>query len=123
MPEVSIEIGGRQFEVACQEGQEVHLINAASKLNDEALHIGDQLKRLTEAKMLLMSGLMLADRTLEVDKKTQDLEASLKEAQAEISRLNEELTQAREQGNVQELEQTYTKTLERIAERLDSIAT
>jgi len=47
----------------------------------------------------------------------------LKEAQAEISRLNAELTQAREQGNVQELEQTYTKTLERIAERLDSIAT
>ena len=62
MPEVKIEIGGRRFEVACQPGEEDYLISAATALNEEASNIGQQLGRLSESRMLLMAGLMLADQ-------------------------------------------------------------
>jgi cell division protein ZapA len=63
MPEVTIEIGGRRFEVACQDGEEHYLHAAARLLDVEATHLGEQLGRLPESRMLLMAGLMLADKT------------------------------------------------------------
>ncbi|MEP1732008.1 MAG: cell division protein ZapA, partial [Sulfitobacter pontiacus] len=42
MPEVSISIGGRQFEVSCQEGEEDYLHAAAKMLDDEAQVLSDQ---------------------------------------------------------------------------------
>lgn len=62
MPEVEISIGGRVFDVACQEGEE-HFLRAAAKLLDnEASALSQQMGRLSEARLLLMAGLMLADK-------------------------------------------------------------
>ena len=63
MPEVKINIGGREFEVACQTGEEHYLQSAASYLDAEASVLNDQIGRMPESRMLLMSGLMLADKT------------------------------------------------------------
>ena len=38
MPNVPIKIGGREFEVACQEGEEAFLQSAAKLLDDEGRH-------------------------------------------------------------------------------------
>lgn len=62
MPEVRIDIGGRAFEVACQDGEEHFLHAAAALLGAEAEVLVGQMGRLPEARMLLMAGLMLADK-------------------------------------------------------------
>ena len=59
MPEVQIQIGGRPFNVACQEGEEHFLQAAAGLLDNEARTLMDQIGRLPEARMLLMAGLIL----------------------------------------------------------------
>ena len=63
MPEVDIDIGGKSFTVSCQAGEEQYLVSAAAALNLEADKLGDQIAKLSEARMLLMAGLMLADKT------------------------------------------------------------
>ncbi|MBE2277590.1 MAG: cell division protein ZapA [Rhodobacteraceae bacterium] len=63
MPDLTITIGGRDFAVACQPGEEHFLRAAASFLDAEAQPLLAAMGRLPEAKMLLMAGLMLADRT------------------------------------------------------------
>ncbi|MFN4153530.1 MAG: cell division protein ZapA [Paracoccaceae bacterium] len=63
MPDVTVSIGGRDFQVACQPGEEHFLRAAAALLNAEADPLVQQMGRLPEARMLLMSGLMLADKT------------------------------------------------------------
>jgi cell division protein ZapA len=82
--EVEIKIGGRSFEVACQEGEEPFLLSAAALLDTEAQVLVEQIGRMPESRMLLMAGLMLAD-------KTAGLEERLREAEARISALQEEL--------------------------------
>ncbi|MEM8803210.1 MAG: cell division protein ZapA, partial [Pseudomonadota bacterium] len=62
MPEVNIKIGGRSFAVACQDGEEHFLQSAAALLDTEAKALMDQIGRLPESRMLLMAGLMLADK-------------------------------------------------------------
>lgn len=67
MPELDISVGGRPFRVACQEGEEHFLRAAAQMLDAEAQPLVAQMGRLTEVRMLLMAGLMLADRTASVE--------------------------------------------------------
>jgi cell division protein ZapA len=60
---MEIRIGGRPFTVACQPGEEEFLETAARLLDAEASALVNNLGRMSEAQMLLMAGLMLADRT------------------------------------------------------------
>ena len=87
MPQVEIKIGGRAFEVACQEGEEHFLHSAAAMLDGEAAHLADQIGRLTEARMLLMAGLMLADKTAGLEDKVRQLEAEAGEMRTTVAQL------------------------------------
>ena len=105
MSQVTIEIGGRSFDVVCQEGEESYLKTAAAMLDQEAQKLESAGSRITESRMLLMAGLLLADRTAASEKKltandtnafsdstnseimehASKLEAKLKEVEAELS--------------------------------------
>ena len=105
MSQVTIEIGGRSFDVVCQEGEESYLKTAAAMLDQEAQKLESAGSRITESRMLLMAGLLLADRTAASEEKltandtnafsdstnseimehASKLEAKLKEVEAELS--------------------------------------
>lgn len=88
MPEETITIGGKTFEVACQEGEE-HFLHAAAKMLDtEARTLMEQIGRLPDSRMLLMAGLMLADKTAGAEDRLRTLEQELAVAHAEIERLH-----------------------------------
>lgn len=67
MPELKVMIGGREFEVACQEGEEHFLRSAARLLDNEAQVLVSQIGRMPETRLLLMAGLMLADKAAGLD--------------------------------------------------------
>lgn len=119
MPQVEITIGGRSFEVACQEGEEHYLQSAAAMLNAEADHLSGQIGRMPEARMLLMAGLMLAD-------KTAGLEDKLREAQgreAELQSQNDMLrARGAEQVQVPVVPQRLTDSLSEIAAQAEALA-
>lgn len=82
MPELEVTIGGKGFQVACQPGEEHFLRSAAAMLDAEAQPLIAQLGRLPEAKLLLMAGLMLADKTAAVEDELRTLRARLAELEA-----------------------------------------
>ncbi len=63
MAEVEFTIGHKEYVVACQEGEERLLKRAAGMLDAEAQQILSQAGRMPEPRLLLLTGLMLADRT------------------------------------------------------------
>lgn len=79
MPDLDIHIGGRTFQVACQPGEEHFLRAAAQMLDTEAQPLIAQMGRLTEARMLLMAGLMLADKAAAIEDEAKGLRARLAE--------------------------------------------
>ncbi|MEQ8895574.1 MAG: cell division protein ZapA [Roseovarius sp.] len=87
MPEIEVEIGGRTFEVACQEGEEHYLKFAAKMLDEEAQVLASQIGRIPETRMLLMAGLMLADKTAGMQDKLREAEDKLLEKEAELDQL------------------------------------
>jgi len=124
MPEVTIHIGGRSFEVACQDGEEHFLHSAAKMLDDEAQALAAQIGRLQETRMLLMAGLLLAD-------KTANLGERLSKAEQEIKSLRSELDQKRNVSSepsepvierVEVIPQEVTDYLESLAQQLEDMA-
>jgi len=77
MPDVKVTIGGRDFEVSCQTGEEHFLKSAAALLDAEASVLSSQIGRLPENRMLLMAGLMLSDKTAGLDEQLRSLEQKL----------------------------------------------
>jgi cell division protein ZapA len=87
MPEVTIEIGGRQFEVACQDGEEHYLRSAEKLLDAEASVLLEQIGGMPESRMLLMSALMLADKTAALQERLTDAEKLLAKTRVELEQL------------------------------------
>ena len=121
MPEGKITIGGRQFDVACQEGEESYLHSAAKMLDDEAQVLADAVGRMPEARMLLMAGLMLADKTASVEDKINEVRAELAEREAELAGLRNVVVEP-ERIEVPVVPQSVTDTLSELAARAEALA-
>ena len=119
MPEVVVSIGGREFEVACQEGEEHFLKSAAQLLDNEATVLSTQIGRLPAERMLLMAGLMLADKTASVEDRNRDLQNQLAEKEAELDQLRDAPPQ---QVEVPVVPEAVTETLAELAARAESVA-
>lgn len=119
MPDITIKIGGRGFDVACQEGEEHFLKSAAAMLDAEASVLVSQIGNLTESRMLLMSGLMLADKTAGMDDKLKIAEKQIAELRAEVDALkNAEPVKV----EVPVVPASVTDTLAEIAARAEAMA-
>lgn len=122
MPEVFVDIGGRTFEVACQAGEEDYLRAAAAMLDQEATVLSDQIGRMPEGRMLLMAGLMLADKTAAVEDRIRVLEETLAQRDAEIERLNASPTPDPERVEVPVVPDSVTDTLAELAAQAEALA-
>ncbi len=115
MPDIEITIGGRSFTVSCQPGEEHFLRAAAKALDTEAQPLIAQMGRIPEARMLLMAGLMLADKTAAVEDENRQLKARLADVDgrpaAEPVRIE-----------VPDIPPQLTETLAEIAARAEALA-
>jgi cell division protein ZapA len=89
MAEINVDICGRRYPVACEDGQEGHLAQLAAKLDKYAQSFDPQTSGISEAQLLLMTALMVADELSETEdaisklkKETVDLKARAKAAEA-----------------------------------------
>lgn len=122
MPEVTINIGGRPFNVACQEGEEHFLQSASALLDNEAKALMDQIGRLPEARMLLMAGLMLADKHAGSEESQKQLEDKVAQQQAWIEELQNRPTPEAEKVEVAVIPNEVSDTLAELAARAEALA-
>ncbi|MBT8413086.1 MAG: cell division protein ZapA [Boseongicola sp.] len=122
MPEVTINIGGRPFQVACQEGEEHFLQSAAALLDNEASTLMDQIGRLPEARMLLMAGLMLADKAAGTDDQMKALEDKVAQQSAWIEELQSKPQPEPTRVEVAVIPDEVTQTLAELAARAEALA-
>ena len=122
MPQVEITIGGRAFEVFCQDGEEHFLHSAAAMLDKEAAHLSKQIGRMPEARMLLMTGLMLADKTAGIEDKLRETEAESAKLRAQNETLQAQPAPAPERVEVPVVPREVTDTLAELAARAEALA-
>jgi len=135
MPEIILEIGGRNFTLACDPGEEASLKSAAEMLAAEARRLEDAIGRVPESRMLLMAGLMLADRTKEMetacqlsDTRLKTLENRLLDSEAKLAEMTVEMNKTPEPAeedlfsNSEEVSASLGKSVARIEAMIDTSA-
>lgn len=66
MSQISITINSREYPIACEDGQELHIMQLADILDEKAKQIAGDATQINESLLLAMVGLLLADELSEL---------------------------------------------------------
>ena len=67
MADVTVEIAGRQHRLACEDGQEAHLMSLARDLDEQGRQLARQVRDTDETRLMLMLALIMADRARDAE--------------------------------------------------------
>lgn len=87
MAEVDFTIGHKEYRLGAQDGEEKLLKRAAALLDAEAQQILEQAGRIPEPRLLLLAGLMLADRFATMEERAEKAERHLNRLQSNPARV------------------------------------
>jgi cell division protein ZapA len=113
MAQVVVRVNGRAYTMQCNDGEEPHLAELGELLDTEIERIRDAVGQVGDVRLLLMGGLVIADKLSDALKRIEDLEAQVRSIQASRNG-------AMRQG--QELEETVAQRLDAAARRLEAMA-
>jgi cell division protein ZapA len=85
MSQITVTINGRQFRMACEDGQESHLLRLAQDLDQRISELRVKFGEIGDTRLTVMAALTLADELAETGGKLRKLEeelAALQEARA-----------------------------------------
>jgi len=77
MSQVNVTIVGRQYRMACEDGQEGHLMKLAQYLDDRIVKLRDNFGEVGDTRLTVMAALTLADELNEMQVKLHRLEEEL----------------------------------------------
>lgn len=61
MPQISLRVSGREYDLACGDGEEAHLLELASYIDGKVSALRNSGAKGTDAQLLLMASLIIAD--------------------------------------------------------------
>lgn len=111
MSSVTFQIGHKEYTLSCQPGEEKALRRAAEMLDGEAAQIVEQAGRMPEPRLLLLAGLMLADRMSALEDRIAATERELSRVKSNPQRIE-----------VPVIPQQVSETMAELAARAEAIA-
>lgn len=120
MPEVNVEINGRKYRMACEEGQQGHLIGLAERFNAQVEGLKGAVGEIGDNRLTVMAGIAVLDELNEAERRIKALEAEV----LELTRAGQDIavelenTEARFAQKLSEA----AKALEGVADTLDEAA-
>ena len=113
MANVVVTVADRPYTMQCPDGEEAHLLELATLLDTEVSRIKQSVGSIGDIRLLVMSGLMVADRLSEAIQKIESLED-------QVQGLRESRNLA--QTQLKTLETNLTTHLDRAGQRLENLA-
>jgi len=90
MAQVSVRVNGREYDLACGDGEEVHLRELARYVDAKINAVRGGGVKLTEAQLLLMAGIVIADELSEATEPDRKSAAKIQSVSETISGIFEE---------------------------------
>jgi cell division protein ZapA len=77
MPQVAVVINGKTYRMACDEGQEQHLLDLAKRFDSYVSGLKESFGEIGDQRLTVMAGIMVTDELVEVQKKLRGVETEL----------------------------------------------
>ena len=115
MGQVVVKVAGRDFTLACDDGEEPHLTELAQYLDSKAKSLSRNFNHVGDTRLLLMAGLLAADELGDAVARIEELEAQVK-----VLRGGAPAPSEAGDGQAVRLLQDVARRLEGIAERVEA---
>ena len=112
MSQVSVTINGRQFRMACEDGQEDHLTNLARELDARIDRLRAKFGEIGDTRLTVMAALMVADELAEVS-------VRLRRMEGELASLQDARVSAADRGKMTQA--AVAAALTAAAERIENV--
>ncbi|OLP61077.1 cell division protein ZapA [Xaviernesmea oryzae] len=113
MAQVTVTIDGKAYRMACEEGQEDHLTDLASRFDRYVSHLKAQFGEIGDLRITVMAGIMVTDELSEVGRRLAALEREVEE----LKRQREEATNSQAR-----IEQALASALGEVTSQIHGIA-
>ena len=113
MAQVTVSIDGKAYRMACEEGQEQHLIDLASRFDCYVGHLKGQFGEIGDLRITVMAGIMVMDEMTELSRQVAALTAEV-----EALRNNRDGTASARD----ERDQQLTAVVEEMTSRINALA-
>ncbi|WP_111563321.1 cell division protein ZapA [Rhizobium sp.] len=77
MAQVTVTIDGKAYRMACEEGQEDHLTDLATRFDRYVGHLKSQFGEIGDLRITVMAGIMIMDEISELTRRVATLETEL----------------------------------------------
>ncbi|OWV83646.1 MULTISPECIES: cell division protein ZapA [Rhizobium] len=77
MAQVTVTIDGKAYRMACEEGQEDHLTDLATRFDNYVGHLKGQFGEIGDLRITVMAGIMVMDEISELTRRVAGLESEL----------------------------------------------
>jgi cell division protein ZapA len=77
MAQVTVTIDGKAYRMACEEGQEQHLTDLATRFDRYVGHLKEQFGEIGDLRITVMAGIMVMDEVSELTRRLAGLESEL----------------------------------------------
>ncbi|MCD2180076.1 cell division protein ZapA [Rhizobium sp. C1] len=74
MAQVTVQIDGKAYRMACEEGQEDHLTELAARFDRYVMHLKSQFGEIGDLRLTVMAGIMVMDELSDVSRRLKALE-------------------------------------------------
>ena len=112
MSHVSVTISGRQYRMACEDGQEGHLMKLAAGLDKRIGDLRERFGEIGDMRLTVMAAIMVADELSEVGKRVGRLEQ-------ELAGLQDARTASADRA--QQMQAALATALNAASERIDEV--
>ncbi|WP_108459549.1 cell division protein ZapA [Devosia naphthalenivorans] len=113
MPEVNVEINGRKYRMACEEGQQKHLIGLAERFNTQVEALKGAVGEIGDNRLTVMAGIAVVDELAEAERRIKELEQEV----LVLTRAGQEVA-----AEIETLESKFAEKLNNAAQTLESVA-
>jgi len=117
VPEVNVEINGRKYRMACEEGQQGHLIGLAERFNAQVEGLKGAVGEIGDNRLTVMAGIAVLDELAEAERRIAALEREV----LELTRAGQEIAVELENTESQFARKLTdaAKALENVSDSLD----
>lgn len=112
MPHVSVTIAGRQYRMACDEGQEEHLIRLAHDIDSRISQLRGAFGEIGDQRLVVMTAITIADELAEARSRIRALESDI-ESQRDA--------RASAIARIEASEEEVARTIDSVAERIEQL--
>ncbi|MBE0581394.1 cell division protein ZapA [Devosia sp.] len=113
MPEVNVEINGRKYRMACEEGQQQRLIGLADRFNTHVEALKGAVGEIGDNRLTVMAGIAVVDELAEAEKRIKALETEV----LVLTRAGQEVA-----AEIEALEARFASKLSDAAKALEGVA-